>query len=37
MLIILTVTVTNKPTENASQDFNSNDASVCDDDVESLS
>ena len=31
------VWVTNKPTENASEDFNSNDASVCDDDVESLS
>ena len=28
---------TNKPTENASEDFNSNDSSVCDDDVESLS
>ena len=31
------VWVTNKRTENASEDFNSNDASVCDDDVESLS
>ena len=30
------VSVANKPTENASEDFNSNDASVCDDDVESL-
>ena len=29
--------VTNKPTENVSEDVNSNDASVCDDDVESLS
>ena len=31
------VWVNNKPTESASEDFNSNDASVCDDDVESLS
>ena len=31
------VWVTNKPTENVSGDFNSDDASVCDDDVESLS
>ena len=31
------VWVTNKPTENASEDFNTNDASVCNDDVESLS
>ena len=31
------VWVTNKPTENVYEDFNSNDASVCDNDVESLS
>ena len=31
------VWIADKPTENASEDFNSNDASVCEDDVESLS